>query len=69
MKKTVRYEVRCNNCVMCQSDNVFMMYESHERYTKNNPDYIFTIHEITTIEKDITETAKGRNTTDEATKL
>lgn len=66
MKKTVRYEVRWG--LNRQSfDNIFSAYEKMDNIMSIG--ISSTIHEITTLEKDITETAKGRNTTDEATKL
>lgn len=57
MKKTVRYEVRWRGEeLLAITDNLFEAYEKKDYYDKfGSP---VTIHEITTTEKDITETAK-----------
>lgn len=56
MKKTVRYEVRWGYMQIYSSDNMFKSLEVYDERIKSG--IHATIHEITTIEKDITETAK-----------
>lgn len=57
MKKKVRYQVRYFGSFVMDTDNICVAWETKDKY-QNYGNYI-TIHEITTIEKDITETAKG----------